>query len=266
MPTNPPHLRPPELSSRAAISEYAGYKSKKAKPVFCFQIGANDGRINDPVHRHLSGSGWSGLLVEPLTGVFENELKRTYAEHPQVRLANVAIAPHEGQLPLYRVGFSDARWATGLSSFKRESLEAHVENGYIEELAKQDGIVLPTDKESWIVSTPVRTTTVARLLDEYGIARFDFLCIDTEGFDFEVLKLVDLARYAPEFVLYESKNLSNEDYEASKALFGDRYRLFWDKGDTFAVRIGSDADRTTRRLKDPLRQMKRRLWSRFRRS
>ena len=187
MPTNPPHLRPPELPLHETLLAYADIKKARSEPTFCVQVGANDGRTNDPVHPYLTGYGWRGLLIEPLVDVFEQELSKTYAGYPNVTLANVALAPTNGNLPLYRVAISRARWATGLSGFRRDNLENHIANGYIEKKAKAEGVAMPSDPDDVIEVVQVPTKTVATLLSEHKVDQFDVLCIDTEGFDFEVL-------------------------------------------------------------------------------
>ena len=45
--------------------------------------------------------------------------------------------------PLYKISVSDSRWATGLSSFSREVLEAAVRSGYVEREAIKEGARLP---------------------------------------------------------------------------------------------------------------------------
>jgi FkbM family methyltransferase len=238
MPTNPPHLRPPEIDSRSFLRHYARLKKRRGEAVSCLQIGANDGVTNDPLHRYLTRHGWRGLLLEPLVDVFHNELSHTYRGNPRVILENVALADSEGSLPLYRVAISNARWATGLSSFRRDSIEAHIENGYIERKAREEGVPVPGDPDRIIETVVVPTTTVERLLAKHGIDELDLICIDTEGFDFEILKLVDFARLAPQVVLFESKNLSDGDYaEAKELLGGHGYSLFWDGGDTLATTV-----------------------------
>ena len=267
MPTNPEHLRPPEIDSRAFLRYYAQRKRRLREPVQCLQIGANDGVTKDPVNPYLQGFGWHGLLVEPLPAVFAGPLSKTYAGNPRVALANVAIAPDEGVMPLYRVGISDARWATGLSSFCRESIEEHIENGYIEKKARQEGVDLPDDPEQIIDVVEVRTTTVERLLDQHEVEHFDVLCIDTEGFDYEILKLVDLDRFTPEVIFFESKNLSDEDFtEVQATLRAHGYTLYWDNGDTIATTVpyARRAElRTQRRIRveGKLRAAKRRVRS-----
>jgi FkbM family methyltransferase len=237
MPTNPVHLRPPARSAAAFLRYYARRKQRLNESVFCLQVGANDGKVNDPVHVYFRDFGWNGLLVEPLPDVFENELKATYAGNPRVRLENVALASAEGELPLYRVAISRARWASGLSGFRRDNIQAHIDNGYIARRASEEGIALPADPSHIIETVLVRTVTVDSLLAKHGVRHFDVLCVDTEGFDFEILKLVDLDRYRPDVIVFESKNLSDADYvTALQVLRTHGYHLYWDRGDTLATR------------------------------
>lgn len=238
MPTNPVHLRPPARSAAAFLRYYALRKRRLNEDVFCLQVGANDGKVNDPVHVYFRDFGWRGLLVEPLPDVFENDLKATYAGNTRVQLENVALASAEGELPLYRVAISRSRWASGLSGFRRDNIQAHIDNGYIARRASEEGIALPEDPSQIIETVLVKTVTVNSLLAKHSIQHFDVLCVDTEGFDFEILKLVDLDRYRPDAILFESKNLSDVDYvNALLMLRGHGYHLYWDRGDTLATRI-----------------------------
>ncbi|HEY4366144.1 MAG TPA: FkbM family methyltransferase [Steroidobacteraceae bacterium] len=238
MPTNPPHLRPPEIPVRHFLRYYAQRKQRLREPVFCFQVGANDGKINDPVHIYFRDYGWSGLLVEPLVDVFENELKATYAGNSRVTLENVALAATQGQLPFYRVAISRSRWATGLSGFRRESIQSHIDNGYIQAHAREEGVTVPDDPAAFIEVIQVATMPVDQLLAKHAVRHFDVLCVDTEGFDLEILKLMDFDRFKPEVVLFESKNLSDNDYVQAKDLLRKYgYRLYWDRGDTLATHI-----------------------------
>ena len=74
-------------------------------------------------------------------------------------------------------------------------------------------------------------------MSKHHIESFNFLCIDTEGYDFEVIKLIDLKKTHPEVILFESKNLSDKDFiEAKELLTSLGYTLFWEKGDTLAIK------------------------------
>lgn len=236
MANNPRHLRPPLTSTDDFLRYYAESKRHRNEQVVCLQVGANDGKTNDPVFRFFTNYGWSGILVEPQPDVFEQGLAKTYAGNPNVILENVAIGKAAGQLPFYRVAVSKARWATGLSSFDRKNLEAHIDNGYVLRQAQQEGVRIPENRDEWIETVTVPTRTVDELLAKHRVSKLDVVCIDVEGYDFEVLKLVDLARLAPEVVFFESKNLSDADFIAVKALLkAAGYRLFWEKGDTLAI-------------------------------
>lgn len=262
MPTNPPHLRPPEISSRAFLKHYAEWKRRRGEPVFCFQVGANDGRINDPVYPYLTGSGWSGLLVEPQVEVFENELTATYADYPKVALANVALAATKGELPFYRVAISKSRWATGLAGFRKDNILHHIDIGYIAKMAAEEGVALPSDPAAIIETISVPTMTVQELLDSRGVDHFDLLCIDTEGFDLDILRLVDFDRYRPEVVLFESKNLNDAGYVEAKSILSSRgYALYWDNGDTLGSLAPFSHEQFLRRKDQPtfLRRLARRL-------
>lgn len=238
MANNPQHLRPPVTSIAHILTYYANEKKNKSRDTFCFQVGANDGKNNDPVHVFFRDYGWQGLLVEPQTDVFENELKKTYANNLNVKLENVALAESDGELPFYRVAISKARWATGLSSFDLKSLQSHLQSGYIIRKAQDEGVEIPTDEALIIEKVMVPTATVDSLLKRHQVKNFDVLCVDTEGFDYQILKLIDFSRYTPDLILFESKNLSDQDYvDAKNLLLKAGYQLFWEKGDTLAIRF-----------------------------
>lgn len=48
--------------------------------------------------------------------------------------------------------------------------------------------------------------------------RIDLLHIDTEGYDFEILKTIDFSVIQPAVILYETKHLSPCDQQASVEL------------------------------------------------
>jgi FkbM family methyltransferase len=150
----------------------------------------------------------------------------------------VALASSEGSLPLYRVAISRSRWATGLSGFRRENIQAHIDNGYIRRRAQEEGVAYPENPAHIIETVQVPTSTVDRLLAKHGVAHFDVLCVDTEGFDFEILKLINFDRYRPEVILFESKNLSDSDYRRAQDLLEWRnYHVYSDRGDTLATTV-----------------------------
>lgn len=234
MSTNPRHTRP-ELTRTDKVLDYFA-EHTRGQTVHCLQVGANDGKTNDPIHTHILNHRWQSILVEPDPHVFEHELKRTYAGCAHVRLENVALAPVRENRPFYRLAFTRARWATGLSGFDRTRLDQAIRDGYVARMAREHGVALPERDTEYIEEIPVQTDTFDGLLERHRFDTVDVLCIDTEGYDYEVLKLFDFTRYRPGLILYESKYLSEAEFLASQYLLKSHgYRLFWQKGDTLAI-------------------------------
>ncbi len=195
---------------------------------FFVQIGANDGVTYDPLHRYITKHNLAGVALEPAPSVFE-VLTRTYAAYPRVKCINAAIGKERGRAPLYTVKdehlkTEDARRAfTGGASF--------LKGVRLKTLAgKLPGNI---DPESYVVSTPVEVMT----FEDLAVERVDFLQIDAEGYDYEILKTVDLRRYRPTIINFESHFLSRGDAEECKALLRAHGYEFFDCGsDTTAYR------------------------------
>jgi len=226
------------LSYFDLLAHYAQRQKDRGQDVFCLQIGANDGKINDPVHPFIRDYGWKGLLVEPQYDVFHNGLCKTYEGFSNVILENVALGTQEGNLPFYRVSVSRSRWATGLSGFNKEPLLKHVESGLIARLAREEGAQIPDDPSRLIEEVSVPTTTFKKLMAKHDVRKIDVLCIDTEGYDYEILKLIDFDTYKPDLVFFEHVHLSDKDYaEAVDLLRRHGYRVYYKADDTLAIRF-----------------------------
>ena len=176
------------------------------RPEFTFvQIGANDGITDDPIRDYILRYRWRGLLVEPQPAVFER-LAKNYAGQPQLRFANVAVAKTAGKLPLYTAGESGDRHF--LASFDpavvRKHLAAHESVARIE----------------------IDAVPLAELLRQYEIDRLDLLQIDAEGYDAEVIRMIDFATLRPTIIQFEHVHLPPAEYAACVALLvGQGYRL-----------------------------------------
>lgn len=206
----------------------------ESKPqIYFIQIGSNDG--NDEVTPLRRKFGWKGIMIEPLRDVFE-QMVLFNARDLGIVFENCAISQSTGNKTIYRVGISNAKWATALTSFDPKVIKAHLRNGFIQECAKGEGIDMPKNEEKIIKSELIKTLTFSDLLAKYKISDFDILLIDTEGYDYEILKLIDFKITKPSIIIYENKHLPRKTYKNSIALlkrFG--YRIFGDGSDTIAV-------------------------------
>jgi FkbM family methyltransferase len=156
--------------------------------------------------------GWRGLVVEP-----QQALADIYAHvRPRDRTACCLAGPTEGEAEFHVVDRLH-----GFSSTRREHAAG----------AGQFGAGFKT------VRAPVRT--LSGLLDEAGLGPIDFLKIDVEGAEAEVLAGLDLKRFRPRVVLIEAVAPGSmaEAWSAwEPELLGKGYRFaFFDRLNRFYV-------------------------------
>jgi FkbM family methyltransferase len=195
------YLYKPEPGS---IDEITSLFSKQRKKITVVQIGANDGINNDPIHKFIKRDNWQGVLLEPQKYVFENFLRPLYRKTKGITVINAALDIKDGTKSIYRIAFSNSRWATGLTSFNRSVIEEQIESGYIERQAKKEGTPLPENKDDFIAVESVECICTDSLVKKYNLSKIDWLQIDTEGFDFEIIKMFDIDRTRPEVIVYEN--------------------------------------------------------------
>ena len=190
--------------AKDSIDEFTSFYSLSKGDVNVVQIGANDGINNDPIHKFIKRDRWRGVLLEPQRYVFEKFLKPLYAKTPGITVLNAALDLRDGTKPIYKIAVSESRWATGLSSFNREVLEAAVKSGYIDREAIKEGSPLPANKQDYIAEEQVECISTPSLVKKFGLYRIDWLQIDTEGFDFEIIKMFGIDITKPDVIVYEN--------------------------------------------------------------
>ena len=95
------------------------------------------------------------------------------------------------------------------------------------------------DIEDVVEEIPVMCLTFGALLEQGGFSTCDLLQIDAEGFDYEIIKMVDFSKMKPAIINYEHIHLNPDDHEDSLTLLaGHGYRLaVADARDTIAYRL-----------------------------
>jgi FkbM family methyltransferase len=121
---------------------------------------------------------------------------------------NAALDAKDGLKPIYKISVSNSRWATGLTSFSRAVLEEAIRSGYIEKEAIKEGCPLPENKEDYIAEESVECICTDSLIEKSGLERIDWLQIDTEGFDFEIIKMFNIGVTKPAVIVYENLHFS----------------------------------------------------------
>ena len=163
-------------------------KQLKRNPDFSFlQIGANDGILCDELAPFVRQYRLRGVVVEPLPDVFR-QLMHNYRDQPQVRGVQAALHRTLRRALIHRADLSAPRLpagAPGMASFNRDHL-------------RRFGV-----PEAHILSEEVPCLTFQELIEQQGIRPPDLLMIDTEGYDREILAMVDFERFRPALVRFE---------------------------------------------------------------
>ncbi|MBV9009435.1 MAG: FkbM family methyltransferase [Verrucomicrobia bacterium] len=183
-----------------------------AQPLSIVQIGSNDGKTVDPLHDLIvKNKNWRALFVEPVPFLFKR-LCDNYGADPRFRFENVAVADSAGNMPFYYISEAAKRhipnlpfWYDQLGSFKEGHIKKHL-----------DEQVLP-----YVETVDIPAITLRELLERNNVERIDFLHIDAEGYDWLILRQLDLARYQPAAILVEHLHLDEKAKEEARAFLND---------------------------------------------
>ncbi len=216
---------------------------EQKKPACIVQVGANDGRINDPIYeivmRHKDSTRI--LLIEPQKEVLPF-LYQSYRDHPYAIIHNGAVGPDK-ELSLYRVRpqywdifkkqylveAPSYRVPSGFASSVKEHVIAHVKGNLPEHVNLSESI-----EEIRIPSTDLET-----LLRKYDLTKdgVDVLQIDAEGMDDIVIYACNIPELMPSIINFEHSHLPGPRYQRlcdSLSLLGYVLRK-WSDNDTLAL-------------------------------
>lgn len=197
------------------IDAYSRRRSKRSR-VVVLQVGANDGTRQDPIRFFIRRDKWRGLLVEPQAEVF-SKLAQVYPTG-QIAVENVALDATTGERALYKISFSSSRWATGLASFNRETILSAVRSEHVQKAAFREGVSVPEEDDVAIAVERVKCVTFDGLISKYQLSKIDFLVIDTEGYDYQLLQLFNYRHVRPLNVLFEHVFLSDAEAKSIEEL------------------------------------------------
>ncbi|NJL75949.1 MAG: FkbM family methyltransferase [Saprospiraceae bacterium] len=219
-----------------SLSDFLNCYSKSSPhPITVVQIGANDGITHDPIHKFIKRDKWKGVLLEPQKNVF-NTLAYLYKKNKGIVTLNAALDTCDGEGKIYKIAFSEARWANGLTSFNKATLQSAFDSGYVAEKAREDGLEIPNDSSACIAEEPVELISPCTLIEKYNLGNIDILQIDTEGYDFEIIKMFLATQTTPPLIVFESKHLSAVDTTNCIAyLTSNHYRTRKFGGNTVAL-------------------------------
>jgi FkbM family methyltransferase len=152
---------------------------------FYIDVGANDPEV-DSVTKIFYQNGWNGLNIEPIKSHFlalQKQRKKDINE-------NIGIATKKGTLKLREYSGS------GLSTFSEFMKREHQENptGFTESY------------EDYEVPVEPLKTVLAR----NKITKIDFMKVDVEGYEYDVLASNDWDKYRPKVLCIEANHIDKD--------------------------------------------------------
>lgn len=192
------------------------------------QIGANTLdptlNFNDPVMNLMPGiPHWSKYFVEPIPMLYD-QLKDNIKKWPFSFAINAAVGVNRAKagvvehLPMYclKRAVMDKdfhlkenlyHWANQICSFDRAHVLGHFPNNETVEIS-------------------VTTLSPALLMRTHNISSVDALLIDTEGFDYKVLRNFPFTKIRPRVVIYEYTHLRDDLTASEQFMRAHCYALF----------------------------------------
>lgn len=169
---------------------------RRRNNLYFVDIGAHDGRSYSN-SRPLWERGWSGTLIEPDPDTFK-KLLENYPNKDRLKFLNVAICDKAGPVTFYRHTDPDRTgWHT----------------------------VVPEFAMTWAPGTKIETTVEGVTIESLGLPKVDFLSIDTEGYDADILEHMPKS-FRPTLIMCEvDKNGVRERVE--KEMAKRNYCFMW---------------------------------------
>jgi FkbM family methyltransferase len=214
-------------------------------PFTIIQIGAYVGTShNDPLAAFLKNElsvdrGATAILVEPVAEYFA-ELRSNYKGLHGLKLENLAIAAEAGRRTFYRISVDPTQYGfpeylAQLSSLREDRMTTLWDN-------YEGRWIDPKHREFYMlhrIAEQVECISFSDLVKRHDIEQIDFLQIDTEGYDYEILKSIDFEKRRPRFINYERTLLQSDEAACRSMMQRFGYTLEdWDI-DTLCTRIDS---------------------------
>ena len=161
---------------------------------FFIEAGASDGLSQSNTLYFERYKNWRGILIEPIP-----ELAMQCKENrPNCIVENCALVSFD-----YTETFVEMRYCRLMSIVKGALTTPEVEEAHLRRGCEVQGVT------SYDLQVPARTLT--SILNEYDVTSIDFLSLDVEGYETNVLKGIDFEKYRPNFMLVEALDSSFRD-------------------------------------------------------
>jgi FkbM family methyltransferase len=155
---------------------------------FFVEAGANDGVSQNNTLYYEKNFGWHGILIEPIPEL-ANKCK---INRPKSIVGNYALVSDD-----FKENFLTMRYCNLMSVVKGGMKTKAEEDQHIKSGSELKNIT------SYEVDVPV--STLSNILEKNMIKKVDFISLDVEGYELEVLKGFDFKKWQPSYILIEAR-------------------------------------------------------------
>jgi FkbM family methyltransferase len=183
---------------------------------FFVDIGAHDGVTFSNTFFLEKEREWTGICIEPIPDVFDKLILNRRSIN-----INSCITQRSGIVTFRRVyGYNEM-----LSGILELMNSEHVEQ--IENDCIQTG--------DFYKDILIESKNINEILNEFKVKRIDYLSIDTEGAEYEIIKTIDFDKVNITFLSIENNNASTH---VKKLLIGKGYKCISSVTDDFYLKTG----------------------------
>lgn len=165
---------------------------------FFIEAGANDGITQSNTLYYEEYLNWNGLLIEAIPALAD----RCRKNRPKCIVENCALVAFDYPKETIEVNYCNLMSCVEGAFHDEMIVTKHLESG--KKFLKNN--------ES-ISKIHVKARTLTNILDSNNINHIDFLSLDVEGYEIEVLRGIDFGRHAPKYILIEVRHELRREIE-----------------------------------------------------
>ncbi len=167
-----------------------------------FQIGAHIGNTTTDHIFNILPNKFKAILIEPVPFLFKQLEENYKIKYPfaDLELVNAAVSNKDGLLTLYVPSETNnfealPHYITQLASTIEGHIEFHLEEAGLDRNAAQ------------IDKCDIQCYRLNTLIEKYNITSIDYLYVDTEGHDYDILMDFNMNILKPTNIIFENKHM-----------------------------------------------------------
>jgi len=195
---------------------FKGYKNG-----FFVDVGAHDGESYNNTLYFEKTNNWTGINIEPIKQIYD----KLVANRPNNINLNCAVCNTDGETDFY-LNTGHTEMISGLvDNFDPRHLQRLIrennEHGSITEIVK------------------VKTKRLETIFDENNITHINYLSIDVEGAEFDVIKSINFEKVFIDVIGFEN-NFQDSSIPIIEFLATHNFKIFYTSLDIFMINTNSE--------------------------